>query len=102
MIQHKYITTYNGDWNLFGKLKNENLVIREYETFSKKVVGGIYIGMENGRKFFSLATERGLRYSGYYDHDERKFVHSKESTIMYEIKEKAFEELYTEIVEEAL
>jgi len=102
MIQHKFIVKYNGDWNLFYEMKKNGQILREYETFSKKQTGGIYIGMENKRKFFSIATCHGRNYQGYYDQDYRKFVHSKLSTIMYEISEKEFEIIYTKIVEEAL
>jgi hypothetical protein len=98
MIQHKFYVKYNGDWSIFDKMKKE----REYETFSKKDVGGIYIGMENKRKFFSIASQHGIKYQGYYDQTNRKFVHSKLSKIMYEISKEEFENIYTKIVEEAL
>jgi hypothetical protein len=102
MIQHKHFKTYNGEWEEFDALKISGKVIREYETFSKKITGGIYIGCENKRKFFSIATHHGMRYDGYYNHEERKFVHSRHSKIMYEISEEIFEELYIKMVEKAL
>jgi len=102
MIQHKFIVKYNGDWNLFYEMKKNGQILREYETFSKKQTGGIYIGMENKRKFFSIASQHGKRYNGYYDQDYRKFVHSRLSTIMYEISKEEFDNIYIKIVEEAL
>ena len=105
MIKHKYFAYYNGDYDIFDELRKNGFVSREYEYFGKntnKVCGKVFVASENGRKFFSIVTNRGKHHWGHYDYDNRKFVHSRNSQIFMELTEKGFDYVYSKIVEEAL
>ena len=98
MKRHKFLVAYSGDWELFGELKKNGMVVQEYEysAKSKHITGKLFTVSEHGVKYISIATDRGVVYTRHYGVRRQRNVYK----IMYQLNQEGFSYIKQLIMEE--
>ena len=81
MVRHKAWFLYDGEWDIFDKLKYGGMVNLEYDYSNKKMsIGTVCHAKENGVEFISIVTNMSnIRTSGHgrrYKRSERRVMYA--------------------------